>query len=165
MKQLYEIFKKGTRNMQSRNRTRERIRKAEEYLKQLSRKTWVELFLEPLVEELKPYFPGRKPKILGPFGLGNQTTIYFIKEFIDPDSDEKYEGDNCYYLTLSPVDLDNGVFEYIDPNSESIYPENSLGRLNGLGCRTYTLPTNSTVEHFASLFESFKTHNSKQKEV
>lgn len=146
MTELYKIFAKATRNMKARQRAYERIERTKRYLKKLHKKHWKDLFIQPLTEALKSHFPDRECEVLGPFGLGSQVTIIFKEK--GSDDFEKAKS-----LTLTPVDLDNGVFAWIDENSPSSYEKGTIGGLNNLGHRTYKIPTNATVEHIATLFQ------------
>lgn len=148
MSKLYEIFSKATRNMKARQRAYERIERTKRYLKKLHKKHWKELFIFPLAEALKPYFPDMEPEILGPFGLGNHITIVFKKNVEDEDYLKSAKS-----LTLTPVDLDEGVFAWIDENSPSSFAKGTIGAMSNLGHRTYKIPTNATVEHIATLFQ------------
>jgi hypothetical protein len=146
MTELCKIFEKATRNMQARQRAYERIERTKRYLKKLHKKHWKDLFIQPLAEALKPHFPDRECEILGPCGLGSQVTIIFKEK-----GSEDFKGSKS--LTLTPVDLNNGVFAWIDEHSPSSYEKGTIGALNNLGHRTHKTPTNATIEHIATLFQ------------
>lgn len=146
MTKLHELFAKSIRNMQARQRAYERIERTKRYLKKLNKKHWKDLFIQPLAEALKPHFPDRECEVLGPCGLGSQITIIFKEK-----GSEDFKGAKS--LTLTPVDLDNGVFAWIDEHSPCSYEKGTIGALNNLGRQTHILPTSTTIEYLATLFQ------------
>lgn len=132
---LKQLFAKGMENMKARDRAQERIRKAKKYLERLSAHHWKELYIEPLVKALKPFYPDYEPEVLGPFGIGSHISIYFHKEGVPSPN-----------ITLSPTNLSLGEFVWVDEYSESFFEPGTIGHLNGLGKETYPLFLDTPVE-------------------
>lgn len=138
---LSDVFKPGIKHFKMRANAYDRIRKAKKTLERLDKKGgWVEMFLHPLVEALKPFFPGYTSEVLGPFGLGCQVSIYFVK------SGSKKR------LEVCPDNLEEGLLRVIDPNSESSYQPGMIGHISGLGRHTIKIDKEVSLEQIAKLF-------------
>ena len=84
--------------------------------------------LEEIAEALRERMPDRRIETLGPFGLGSETAIHI------------HDGkETVASISLRPDGNAPGLV-MIDQESESPYPEGSIGRLNGLGRRAVPLP-------------------------
>lgn len=83
--------------------------------------------LRRVAQEVGKLMPDRQIETLGPFGLASETAIHVR------------DGERTV-ASMSFRPGENGVgLLVVDPQSESPYPPNSLGRVNGLGKRTYPL--------------------------
>lgn len=87
--------------------------------------------LEPLAREIKSRCGFKAFEIYGPFGLENETSIYFANEGVDGDI--KICEVETWGLTVRPQYGDNGVDGYTYWNGETTnkFAPGTIGELNG----------------------------------
>ena len=111
--------------------------------------SWVKCLLEPLAELLMPLLECDKYRILGPFGLRSETSLWFIK----PNSTEKYcdyslsftvrceyNDDSIYKGLYCSPSMKNVRLFYNTGRRTNIYPQGSIGELNGFDVIEEPLP-------------------------
>ncbi|MBQ8409096.1 MAG: hypothetical protein IJY39_09575 [Clostridia bacterium] len=110
---------------------------------------WVKCLLEPLAELLMPLLGCDKYRILGPFGLRNETSLWFIK----PNSTAQYcdyslsftvrceyNDDDDYKGVYCSPSMKNVRLFYNTGRRTNIYPQGSIGELNGFDVIEAPLP-------------------------
>ena len=119
----------------------------EEKKKQLSKTFphWTELFLRPVIEQLKPAFPEWicDDDILTPMGIGSRVAVFFCKND-KLEYEDKYAGDNSIYICFRPGDLQIGELLFQTGQTIPEYKPGTIGEINGLN--KVTKPVESIEE-------------------
>lgn len=107
-------------------------------------------YLQFIADAVLTQFPGMTAEILGPFGLGNTSTITIGDPTLPEESRDKF--------TLSfRIDLETGAVSYVDySKSSGDYPKGSMGAVNGLNHPEVPLTADMTIEALAQLFKPVK---------
>jgi len=91
--------------------------------------SWIDLLLKPIAEAMLKHLPNRTFKILGPFGMTNETGVHFYKKRIKEKN--KFKGDNCISITFRPAKLpDLTVVDYSVDTGH--FEKGSIGEMNGM---------------------------------
>lgn len=93
--------------------------------------------LKEIAAAIQERMPDRQVETLGPFGLGSETAIH-VKDGKTITASLSFQPDDDHPPALLIIDRD----------SQSPYPANSIGRMNGLGRRTLPLP--ATVDELVT---------------
>lgn len=117
------------------------------YDKRWKKSNWIKDFLEPFAEQLRMKLGYAKYAILGPFGIGCETSIWFY------NTDEDYK--KCYVtdLTLMPdfFEESNNPCGIIVKNYKDVkqnYAENTIGALNGGNVGNVIPPADADLDWF-----------------
>lgn len=152
----FEKFRKEIQNkICLREKQIERLRKKENKLRK-SYVYWTKNFLEPLVSELHKHFPEYpNMEILGPFGLRSACSIWFFKKKRDEIEYKKFfERDNLISITIIPIDIDEGVYEYETSEVIDKYAKNTIGDVNGANNVTKEIESiEELVDHLKKQYE------------
>lgn len=105
----------------------------------------IEGVLMPLMEALKPYFPGLEPEIYGPFGLGCRFSLGWKKQ-----DEEAQTSGPC--LTVEVDELDVCYVDY--SRNLHRYSANSIGDRNGLNYEAVKIPATMALADVAALFST-----------
>lgn len=106
-----------------------RLKSLEDEKTNLCHPSWIDLLLKPIAEAMLKHLPNRTFKILGPFGMTNETGVHFYKKGIKEKN--KFKGDNCISITFRPAELpDLTVVDY-SVDTGQFKPE-TIGEMNGM---------------------------------
>lgn len=151
------------KNFASYKATEEKISKIDERLTVLQKKrdkiykskkySWIDVLLHPLAKELSVKLGYKYWDIMGPFGLGCETSIWLWPTKADHTKDSK----QMVSLTVRPVlhEIDGNYFGFEVQTHESInsYPKGSIGELNGFNHKFIMPPKDATIEWFLEKLE------------
>jgi hypothetical protein len=141
-------FNKGQIDTQIEKLNKKLVALIEEKAKIEEAPHWIDGLLKPIAEELLKDMENREFEILGPFGMGSHTTIWFLKKGV-PEK-QKLEGDNCLSITFEPRhegESDNRklVLYVVNETKDSgKYPNGSLGEMNGFNHPIFPMPKTMT---------------------
>jgi len=100
-------------------------------LESLKCPSWVEKVIKPIAKELGDTMPDREVEILGPFGLGHEIAIHFLKAGIDRDQMFDKPG-NVRSITFRPTGFDAFTLGVVDYGTNTgQFPKGSIGEING----------------------------------
>lgn len=117
---------------------------------------WYDEVVVPMVESIA-HIKGKKPYILGPYGIGSKVSITLHSPF-DEDGCRLVDFTDAESLTVEPCfeTTEGGSialhFRYETGEVDTTYPEGSLGAYNGLNRVTKRLP--DELDAVAKLFKS-----------
>lgn len=98
---------------------------------------WTELFLRPIINEIKKHFPGWEcdDERLTPMGLGSRVSVFFNPK----DDPKKY-----IYIVFVPMEIGKGHLSYETGDSSSRFASGTIGEINGFN--RHTKPIDSIDE-------------------
>ena len=139
--------------------TQKKIENLDEKIKALQKKrdkiyhsnkySWVDTLLHPLAKELAAKLNYKYWEIMGPFGLGCETSIWLwpVK-----DSKNSNHFDNLISLTVRPIldEREGNYFGFEVKTNEKInkYPNGSIGEANSENYVHVMPPEDATIEWF-----------------
>lgn len=109
---------------------------------------FIENLLKPIAEDLQQFFPNRYYEILGPFGLGCETSIHFYKNKAKKAKDNKeyhamWDADKnfCKSVTFRPLELKKGELVIVNyKKNTGEFKKGTIGEINGLNHPTLPMP-------------------------
>ena len=103
-------------------------------------------FLQPVADAVLTHFPGMAAEILGPYGLGNTSSITIY----DPAKDSR---ENAICWLQFRFNNESRVLSYVDLSQKvGDYPPNSLGDKNGLNYAEVAIAPDMALEELVSRF-------------
>lgn len=110
---------------------------------------YIQGLLQPLAERLmSKFFPDRDIEFLGPFGLCNEVSIWFVRKGISEK--DKLVGDNTLSITFIPFHFDRD-FELRVRNTDidtGKFDKNTIGAMNGMNHPDIKIPKNASLNWF-----------------
>jgi hypothetical protein len=161
-KAIHEYTKRLNNYNTERQKIRDKIEQRKAQIKRLERKldqlecpSWIDDILRPIAEAMLKELPGYdRFAILGPFGIGADTSIHFYKEGVDDR--EMLEGDNCLSITFTPDDLADGKLSVKDfTKNTGRFSPGTIGELNRMN-----YPNKPMVPDVGWLLNWLKSQNS-----
>lgn len=129
-----------------------RIRKLEaskEKLYNSKKSSWINTLLHPLAKRIVEVKGFKNWEIMGPFGLGNETSLWFWNT---EDERENYKVKSLTVRPyLEPEEENHFGFRVVNTNSDTgAYGKNTLGALNDFNKTTEFPPVDADVNWFIS---------------
>lgn len=168
MKTINELYEKYIAVELEERRINEKIIDKEKEIERLQLKkqklgTWVDRLVKPLADILTPLLDCVSYRLLGPFGLRSEISIWFFK----PNSTAEY----CdYSLSLTFIYQSNDDIlyknEYCTPTVKKVilaydtderkneFPEGSIGDKNGFNIISRDLP--DSIDELVKIIKNFK---------
>ena len=168
MKNIQELYESYISSELEERRINEKIIDKEKQIERLKEKknrlgSWVDKLVKPLAEVLTPLLNCVSYRLLGPFGLRGEISIWFLKAnstaehcdyslsltFIYQANDDCiYKGEYCY-PTPKKVFL-----AYDTGERKNEFPQGSLGERNGFNTISRDLP--DSIDELVKIINNFK---------
>lgn len=168
MKNIQELYDSYISSELEERRINEKIIDKEKQIERLKEKknrlgSWVDKLVKPLAEVLTPLLDCASYRLLGPFGLRGEISIWFTKpnstaEHCDysisltfnfqANDDCIYKGEYCY---PTPKKV---ILAYDTGERKNEFPQGSLGERNGFNTISKDLP--ESIDELVKIIKNFK---------
>jgi hypothetical protein len=121
--------------------------RAEKKYNDLWKLSWIDLLVRPIALQLAKHFPGRKMEILGPFGLGCETSVWFKQNKPGVDENKLFDiKGGIKAITFRPGDLKQGELRIVKRDEDNgSCPKGSIGAVNGFNHPTVLITPEMTI--------------------